>query len=82
MPSAILTMNSSISERSPQGIAVDWERVVYVIDEGNSRVQVFDADGRFLAKLGITGARVVAVDAAGNVYVLSWGLVQVFAPVR
>jgi tripartite motif-containing protein 71 len=65
----------------PIGVAVDAERNVYVMDAGNSRVQKFDQNGKFLLMWGSKGAGVgqfnismpdegsVAVDAEGNVYV-------------
>lgn len=34
---------------TPHGITVDDEGRVYVADRGNARIQVFDAEGRFLA---------------------------------
>jgi DNA-binding beta-propeller fold protein YncE len=36
----------------PQGLAVDPEGRVYVADTGNDRIQLLDADGRFLARAG------------------------------
>ena len=38
--------------RKPFGIAVDAEGWVFVLDQGNSRVQVFSPEGEFLAKWG------------------------------
>ena len=38
--------------RKPFGIAVDPQGRVYVLDQGNHRVQVFTGDGRFLGKWG------------------------------
>jgi len=38
--------------RKPFGIAVDAEGRVFVLDQGNSRVQVFSPEGEFLAKWG------------------------------
>ncbi len=35
---------------TPHGIAVDGNGTVYVADRGNSRVQVFDAEGTFVAE--------------------------------
>ena len=35
----------------PTGMAVDKDGTIYVTDFKNDRLQVFDADGRFIAKL-------------------------------
>ena len=39
--------------RTPHNIGVDAEGNVYVADRGNSRIQVFDGDGRFLRQIKI-----------------------------
>ncbi len=62
----------------PLAVAVDAEGRVYVVDDWNSRVQVFDRDGAYLTTLGnswgpnsgqLRGPTGVAVDVLGNVYV-------------
>ena len=77
----------------PSAIAVDASDNVYVVDSRNYRVQRFSADGEFLTKWGSRGsgdgqfkwateiATGVAVDRAGNVYVLdvTSGRVQKFS---
>lgn len=72
----------------PNGIAVDAQGRVVVADMGNHRVQVFSADGNFLAKWGSSGTsdgqfkspRHVAVDSKGRILVAESGgkRVQVF----
>ena len=64
---------------------------VYVTDAKNHRFQVFDANGRFLARVGTPGSAEgrfndpegIAIDGAGNVYVVDRGndRVQVFGPI-
>lgn len=79
----------------PRGIAVDAHRVgaargrVFVVDTGNKRVVVFDADGNYLTQFGGAGLGPgqfdepvgIALDGDGNVYVAdTWNQrVQVFA---
>jgi tripartite motif-containing protein 71 len=63
------------------GLAVDSNDNVFVVDNGNRRIQKFDADGKFLTKWGSTGkgdgqfvrAIGIAVDSDGNVYVTDDG---------
>ena len=61
----------------PRDIAVDASGWLYVVDGGNFRVQVFDANGEFVRQVGKLGRQYghfarpkgVAVDAEGNIYV-------------
>ena len=61
----------------PLGVAVDAGDSVYVVGDGDSRVEKFDSDGDFVAKWGSQGTANnqfdhpvgVATDSAGNVYV-------------
>ena len=72
----------------PRGIAVDAAGQVYVADTGNKRIQVFDADGRFVGQFGGFGVLEgqmdepvgVALDTEGRIYVAdTWNQrVQVF----
>jgi peptidylamidoglycolate lyase len=60
----------------PHGIAVDNQARVYVADRSNSRVQVFDREGRFLtqwksAEIGRPYA--IAIGADGKAYVADGG---------
>ncbi len=64
----------------PMGTAVDGDGNVYVVDQGNDRIQRFDADGTFVTQWGTTGSATgqfndpigVAVDGDGNVYVTEY----------
>jgi sugar lactone lactonase YvrE len=61
----------------PYDIAVDAEGRHYVCEFGNSRIQVFDQDGRWLETIGGPGAAPgrfsnpwsIALDSQGNLYV-------------
>jgi DNA-binding beta-propeller fold protein YncE len=74
----------------PTYLALDGEGRIYVSDTMNSRVAVFDADGRFLRTIGTRGdgfgqfdkPKGVALDSHGNLYVVdsSWSHVQIFGP--
>jgi len=57
---------------TPFGVAVGPDGTVYVTDEGNNRVQKFDANGRFLGEwpTGVdTTPTGIAIDETGVVYV-------------
>jgi sugar lactone lactonase YvrE/predicted metal-dependent phosphoesterase TrpH len=83
----------------PMGVAVDSDGNVFVSDganpwnsnEGNHRIQVYDADGNYLNTIGTTGVagasnqqflgpRYIFIDAAGLLYVADSGnhRVQIF----
>jgi hypothetical protein len=63
---------------SPQGVATDSSGNVYVIDEGNNRVEKFSSTGAYITQWGTYGngngqfydAEALAVNASGNVYVV------------
>ena len=71
----------------PWGVAVDPTGQIYVADTWNGRIQVFDADGRFLRKWGmfattngelgdpmsLFGPRGIAIDLDGNLLVADTG---------
>lgn len=62
----------------PRGIAADSKGNIYIADLGNSRVQKYDADGKFILAFGTAGdgegqlkePNGVAVDASNNVWVV------------
>jgi DNA-binding beta-propeller fold protein YncE len=71
----------------PQGIAIDHNGHVYVVDTGNSRIQKFTANGTFLTKWGSQGVGDgqfnrpigVAVDrSSDDVYVAERNRIQKF----
>ncbi len=74
----------------PTYVSVDPQGNVYVTDTLNSRVQQFDADGKFLKRFGERGnswgmfdkPKGVASDSFGNLYVVDsgWSNVQIFNP--
>lgn len=75
----------------PLAVAVDGAGRVYVVDEWNNRIQVFDSTGAYLTTIGgewgsntgqLRGPSGVAVDSAGNVYVADRDnhRIQKFAP--
>jgi tripartite motif-containing protein 2/3/tripartite motif-containing protein 71 len=66
---------------SPGCLACDSTGKVYVADQGNHRIQVFTAEGKFLSKFGRRGQGRgeldkpvgVAIDARDMVYISEWG---------
>lgn len=64
----------------PRGIAVGPDSTVYVADTGNERVQIFDANGRYLSTIGGPGSGIgqfhepssVAVDRQGRAFVADY----------
>ncbi len=72
----------------PRGIAIDANGRVLVADTGNKRIQIFDANGKFISQFGGPGLLPgnldepvgVTVDTKGNIIVAdTWnGRIQVF----
>src|SRR5437016_3835259 len=65
----------------PQGISMDSSGNVYVTDTGNSRIEKFSPDGKFITSIGQSGLkdgqflspRGVAADSQGSIYVADSG---------
>jgi sugar lactone lactonase YvrE len=65
----------------PADVALDGEGNIFVLDNGNDRVEVFNAAGEYLRQFGSPGSGEgdlsdpygLAVDSAGNVWVLDRG---------
>jgi sugar lactone lactonase YvrE len=61
----------------PTGVAVDTDGNLYVCDTLNNRIEIFDADGRFIKTFGKSGdgpgyfarPKGIAIDADGNIWV-------------
>lgn len=72
---------------TPTGVAVDTQGRVYVAEQANHRVRIFSQGGNLLAQIiNLAGAKSVAVDDGGNIYVGSQnqgqGSVTVFDSAR
>ena len=58
---------------TPKGIAIDGTGTIYVVDNGNDRVQKYSAAGAFIGEWQITSSMYpdvngIAIDGSGNVY--------------
>lgn len=72
----------------PRDAVVGPDGLVYVVDGGNFRIQVFDTDGKFVKTFGAIGLqsgqfsrpKEIAADAQGNIYVVdtAFGNFQIF----
>ncbi len=59
----------------PADVACDSQGRVYVADHMNDRLQVFDADGQFVASVGVKRpARINLHHETDEIFVFSWGL--------
>jgi len=67
--------------RAPNAVTVDEEGNIYVVDTGNSRIQIFDKTGKFLRMFNgsadgkgssiFVNPRGIAIDSRGIIYVVS-----------
>ncbi len=65
----------------PAGVAADAKGNIYVSDQGNNRIQKFDAKGKFLLKWGVAGRQdgqlntpgALAMDGQDRLYVADLG---------
>jgi DNA-binding beta-propeller fold protein YncE len=74
----------------PRDVALGKDGLLYVVDGGNFRIQVFDKAGKFVRTFGVVGRRSgqfarpkeIAADADGNLYVVdtAFANVQIFNP--
>jgi DNA-binding beta-propeller fold protein YncE len=74
----------------PRDAVVGADGLLYVVDSGNFRIQVFDGDGKFVKTFGAIGRqsgqfsrpKEIAADSAGNIYVVdsAFGNFQIFSP--
>lgn len=74
----------------PRDLAVNKDGLLYIVDAGNFRVQVFDRNGRFVKSFGSLGRQFgqfarpkeIAIDPTGNVYIVdtAFGNFQIFSP--
>jgi len=84
-------MNDDFGHLYPLDVAVDAKGWVYVVDNWNTRVLVYEANGAFLTSIGGTwgtlsgelrNPRGISLDKAGNVYIADTGnhRIQVYSP--
>lgn len=69
--------------RGPQSFTVDGQGNIYILDQINSRVQVFGENGLYLREIAVpSSADTISVDGAGNVFVLdqTLGTISVYGP--
>lgn len=74
----------------PRDVAVGRDGLLYVVDGGNFRIQVFDRNGKYLQAFGRVGRQLgqfarpkeAATDKEGNLYVVdtAFGNIQIFNP--
>jgi DNA-binding beta-propeller fold protein YncE len=77
---------------NPIDLVMDSSNNIYVADNSNHRIQVFDSNGNYLTQFGNSGPTgeqlkdpvAVAISSNGDVYVTDGiqSIVHVFSPVR
>jgi len=78
---AIVSSSADGQFSVPEGIALDTSGNIYVADNLNSRIQIFNSAGTFLRKFGslgtadgqFNGPKSVTLDSSGNIYVTDRG---------
>ena len=59
--------------KTPHGVSVDREGLIYVSDRMNTRVQIFSAQGEYVSEWNAHYPNNVCIDATGNFYVAELG---------
>jgi len=68
---------------APWGVAVTGRNEIFVCDNGNDRLQVFDEEGNFIRAIEhelLTGPRGICIDSAGWIYVTAQNKILLLNP--
>ena len=68
---------------APWGVAVNGQNEIFVCDNGNDRLQVYDEEGNFIRTIErelLTGPRGICIDSAGRIYVTAKNKILLFNP--
>ncbi|MEJ2543694.1 MAG: NHL repeat-containing protein [Calditrichaceae bacterium] len=63
--------NASGQFNAPQAISVSQNKIVYVVDTGNNRIQLFNLDGSFIKSIGGFGFTSDKFDRPTDIWVQS-----------